>query len=188
MISKYIRAVVLCSIILLTSCKNDSAPTSNTKNSVITMWKDYVEANPNLKDKTLPDSWFFHNNKSDANRLAKLVVSGQKKASSGLYQWYKDANTDLQNVGTKHIITDFEGKAQAIIEIRKVDTIAFNKISKVYAALDMGTSDKPLEKWKKAHWDFFESALKEEGKTPTEDMLVVCEWFETVWPIDSVVY
>lgn len=88
---------------------------------------------------------------------------------------------DLPKVGTKQIITDFDGKARAIIQNTSVDTIPFNKISKEYAELDMGTDIEPLEKWKKAHWDFFENFLKESGEKPTEEMLIVCVRFEPIW-------
>ncbi|MEL6306329.1 MAG: ASCH domain-containing protein, partial [Bacteroidota bacterium] len=83
---------------------------------------------------------------------------------------------------TQQIVTDFDGKAKAIIENTQVDTIPFNQVPKEYAQLDMGTDVEPLEKWRKAHWDFFESFLKESGGQPTEDMLVVCVQFKTIWP------
>ncbi len=72
--------------------------------------------------------------------------------------------------------------AKAIIENTQIDTIPFNQVSKEYAQLDVGTDIEPLEKWRKAHWDFFESFLKESGGQPTEDMLVVCVQFKTIWP------
>lgn len=146
------------------------------------MWGNFTESNPEFKNEEMPESWFFHNNEYDANRLAELILNGKKKAGSGLYFWYEEANADLPKIGTKHIITDFSGKARAIIEIKKVDTIPFNRISEDYAEMDMGTKIEPLKKWKKAHWDFFETALKESREQPTEEMLVVCERFETVWP------
>ncbi|WP_273567564.1 ASCH domain-containing protein [Maribacter halichondriae] len=99
-----------------------------------------------------------------------------------LYYWFEEANADLPKIGTKSIVTDFDGKAKAIIKITKVDTIPFNQISKEYAELDMGTKIEPLKKWKKAHWDFFANALEQSGEKPTEEMLIVCEWFETIWP------
>lgn len=46
----------------------------------------------------------------------------------------------------------------------------------------MGTAIKPLKKWKKAHWDFFENFLKESETKPTEEMLIVCVEFKTIWP------
>ncbi len=91
----------------------------------------------------------------------------------------------MPKIGAKQIITDFEGKAQAVIETTKVDTIPFNKISVAYAELDMGTTVEPLKKWQKAHWDFFSSVLTEFGEKPTEEMLVVCESFEIIWTKES---
>ena len=149
--------------------------------SVSEMWDSYIASHPESKDEQIPESDFFHNNKEDANRLAELTLNGQKKASSGLYSLYKQYEVDLPEVGTKQIITDFDGKAQVIIENRSVDTIPFNKISKEYAELDMGTEIEPLKKWKKAHWEFFESFLKETGQKPTEEMLIVCVRFDTIW-------
>jgi len=176
------RFFTIIFFILLISCKNETKPENGIDKTVFEMWHNFTKSNPKYKHIEMPESWFFHNNKEDANRLCELVVNGKKKAGSGLYSWYKDANADLPKIGTKHIITDFYGKAKAIIEIKKVDTIPFNKISKTYAKMDMGTTIEPLLKWKKAHWEFFANTMKESGQNPTEDMLVVCETFETIWP------
>ncbi|NRD21509.1 ASCH domain-containing protein [Winogradskyella eckloniae] len=193
------KKILILLIVLPFSCKD--ATTSNISNaldieqdtlaasnlqdnidqSVIDIWQDYLKEHPEFKSDRMPESWFFHNNEADANRLAELVLKGKKKASSGLYYMYKAANVGLPAIGTKHIITDFSGKAKAIIQTTKVDTIPFNKISEAYAALDMGTDIEPLDAWKKAHWEFFSSVFNENNTVPTENMLVVCEWFEMVY-------
>lgn len=189
------KKLTIILILILVSCKSETKTeiTSETKmdsemntenkvdQSVIDMWQLYTNAHPEFKNDDMPESWYFHNNKTDANRLADLVVSGKKKAGSGLYSMYQKYEADLPIVGTKHIVTNFSGKAQAIIKIVKVDTIPFNKITKDYAALDMGTDIEPLQKWRKAHWDFFSSVFEDSKEKPTENMLVVCEWFETIW-------
>ena len=171
--------------LIFISCKNEPKTKTETENgidqSVYEMWNNYIKSNPKFKNEEIPESEFFHNNEKDANRLAELTINGKKKASSGLLSLYKQYNVDLPKIGTKQIITDFDGKAKAIIKNLSVDTIPFNKISKEYAELDMGTDIKPLEKWKKAHWNFFESFLKESGEKPTEDMQIVCVKFETIW-------
>ena len=185
-------------LLIFIGCKNETKTESKTEaetkaesememengidKTVYEMWGDFTESNPEFKKDELPDSHPFHNNEYDANRFADLIVNGKKKAGSNLYFWYKEAKADLPKIGTKSIVTDFDGKARAIIEITKVDTIPFNQIPKDYAELDMGTNIEPLKKWKKAHWDFFENALEENGEKPTEEMLIVCEWFETIWP------
>ena len=150
--------------------------------SVYHIWEDYIELHPEFKGDSIPPAEFFHNNRADANRLAALTRNGKKKASSGLYQLYQHYQVDLPKVGDKQIVTDFDGKAQAIIENKNVDTIPFNKISAAYAALDMGTPIEPLAKWKKAHWNFFKNFLDENESAGqlNAQMLIVCVTFDTL--------
>lgn len=193
------KHITIALILILVSCKNGSKTETKTETDTITeietisetendidktvyeMWNKYIESNPEFKNEEMPESDFFHNNREDANRLAELTLNGKKKASSGLYSLYKQYNVDIPKVGTRQIITDFDGKAKAIIENRSVDTIPFHIISEDYAELDMGTDIEPLKKWKKAHWDFFENVMEESGQKPTEEMLIVCVIFETIW-------
>lgn len=178
------KHLILITLLILTSCKGETKANQEVAidPTVQEMWESFTQSHVEFKEEEQPESWFFHNNEKDANRLAELVLRGKKQAGSGLYAWYEEAGAPLQVIGTKHIITDFDGTARAIIQIKKVDTIPFNEISEAYATLDMGTTDEPLKKWKKAHWDFFTSTMKESEQEPTKDMLVVCEYFETIWP------
>jgi len=194
---RYIACIL---VLIFISCKNETKAKSdietetqanletqtNSENGIDTsayeMWNNYVASHPEFKDDEIPGTEYFHTNKEDADRLAALTVNRKKKASSGLLSLYKQYKVELPKVGTKQIITDFDGKAKAIIENISVDTIPFNEISKEYAQFDMGTDIEPLEKWKKAHWDFFENFLKESETKPTEEMLIVCVEFKTIWP------
>jgi len=190
------RHISIFLFLILVGCKNESKSGIGTENqsevttetedgidkSVSEMWNDFTESNPAFKNDEIPESDFFHNNEKDANRLAELTLTGEKRASSGLYSLYQQYNADLPTVGTKQIVTDFNGKAKAIIENMSVDTIPFNKIPKEYAKMDMGTDVEPLEKWKKAHWNFFKSFLKENGEKPSDEMLIVAVKFKKIWP------
>ena len=192
------RHILFLLFLILVGCKNETKNKSEigTENesemtnetevgvdqSVSEMWNEFIQSNPEFKNDEIPESDFFHNNEADANRLAELTLTGKKRASSGLYSLYVQYNADLPSVGTKQIVTDFNGKAQAIIENVSVDTIPFNKISEEYAEMDMGTDIEPLEKWKKAHWDFFKSFLMDSGEEPTEEMLIVAVRFKKIWP------
>jgi len=180
------RRLTTVLLLIVVSCKNetkaDVKAESGIDKSVYDMWNRFIASNPKFKNEPMPESWYFHTNREDANRLAELTLNGKKKASSGLYFWYEEAKADLPKVGTKHIITDFDGAAKAIIEIQGVDTVPFHNISEKYAELDMGTKIEPLKKWRQAHWEFFSSTMEESGFPPTENMLVVCERFTTIWP------
>jgi len=192
------RQISIFLFLILIGCKNEtknkneigienqSEMLTETENeidlSASEMWNDFTESNPEFKNDEIPESDFFHNNEKDANRLAELTLTGKKSASSGLYSLYEQYKADLPSIGKKQIVTDFNGNAKAIIENVSVDTIPFNKISKEYAELDMGTDIEALEKWKKAHWEFFENFLKESGKKPTEEMIIVAVEFKKIWP------
>ncbi|MDF4202182.1 hypothetical protein PXD56_04415 [Maribacter sp. SA7] len=69
-------------ILIFLSCKNDSKKEIVTENgidaSVYEMWNDYTASNPQMNKEELPESWFFHDNKEDADRLAALTVNGKK--------------------------------------------------------------------------------------------------------------
>lgn len=171
------RSISIILILILASCKD--VKTDKTANE---MWNNFTKANSEFLTDEMPEADYFHTNKEDANRLGELILNRQKQAGSSLYALYEKYNADLPKIGRKQIVTDFDGNALAIIETIKVDTIPFNQISAAYAKLDMGTNSEPLKKWKKAHWDFFEGFMAESGDKPTEDMLIVCEWFETIWP------
>ena len=172
-------------VLLLFSCKSDPKKEvlaeDGIDQSVYAIWNSYIQEHPEFKNDELPESWYFHNNKEDADRLAELTVSGKKQASSSLYSLYTIYEMEVPTVGTKRIITNFDGEAMAIIEIKSVAIVPFNEITADYAALDLGTTIEPLEKWKKAHWDFFEEFSKVSGVKPTENMLIFCEKFETIW-------
>ena len=183
------RYYTIIMFLILVGCKSESKTEIKTESgidkTVYEMWDNYIKSNPEFKEEEIPESWYFHNNKEGADRLAELTLTGKKKAGSSLYSLYEIYAVDLPKVGTKHIVTDFDGKAKVIIEIKSVDTIPFNQISKAYAEMDMGTKIDPLKKWKKAHWDFFESFMAESGEKPTEEMLIVCERFEPIWTAEN---
>lgn len=188
------RHITIILFLFFISCKTDKKNEINSQaekelvtenridKTVYEMWNDFTESNPEFKKDELPDTDFFDEDEIEAERFAKLILNKKKQTSSGLYIWYKEANIGLPKIGTKLIVTNLNGEARAIIETKKVDTIPFNQITKDYAELDMGTNIKPLEKWKKAHWKFFANTLDENGQKVTDEVLVVCEWFETIWP------
>lgn len=62
------------------------------------MWNDFTRSNPESKQDEIPESWYFHTNKEDVDRLAELTLSRKKKAGSSLYAWYEKVNADLPEV------------------------------------------------------------------------------------------
>lgn len=148
--------------------------------SVQDMWLKYlniVGLEPDDKNYT---SWHFCDNEESANDLAKLVKSGVKRATAGLYYWYEVEGEALPQKGDLSIITDWDGLAQCIIETKNVTVIPFKNVSEEFARTE-GEGDKSLEYWRRVHIEFFTRELDELGKIFSEDMKVVCEEFEVVY-------
>ena len=59
---------------------------------------------------------------------------------------------------------------------------AFNEVPADFAARE-GEGDKTLDWWRDAHRRYFTRELKAAGLAFSEDMLVVCEEFDMVYPL-----
>lgn len=148
--------------------------------SVIKLWNSFIKEHPEHKDKVMPDSWYFCDNKKDADECAELVVQGVKRATSTSLWWYETHQHSLPVIGDLYIITNWEGNAKAIIETTKVTPVKYKDITEEYAAIE-GEGDKTLAYWKKVHWAYYTREMQEKGAQPSMDMTIVCEQFKTVW-------
>lgn len=149
--------------------------------SVKYMWRNYLETIGEKLDSTNMkySAWYFCDNKQDANELAELVYEGTKRATASLYMLYNNED-ELPKVGDLSVIINWDGVAKCIIKTINIDIVPFKDVTEEFAATE-GEGDKSLAYWKRAHWSFFSREMKELGKEPNEDMLVVCEKFEVVY-------
>lgn len=149
--------------------------------SIREMWENYLESigeNSINTDKKYT-SWYFCDNEHDANELAELVVNGTKRATASLYLSYGNEEV-LPTEGDLNIIIDWNEEAQCIIKTTNIDVVPYKDVDGEFAATE-GEGDKSLEYWRRAHWSYFSREMKEIGKEPAEDMLVVCEKFKVVF-------
>ncbi len=122
------------------------------------------------------DAWSFGD---DADRLAELVKTGVKTATSSLLCFYELEDEDLPTVGEYSIILDSKDEAVCIIRTKKVYVTTFDKISEEHAYKE-GEGDRTPEYWKNVHRDFFTEELKAVGKAFNPGLEIVCEEFEAV--------
>ena len=80
------------------------------------------------------------------------------------------------------IITDWAGKAKCIIRNMNVSLLPFAHITAEMAAKE-GEGDLSLDYWIKVHIEFFTEECEEAGKKFNEEMFVVFEEFELVYPV-----
>jgi uncharacterized protein YhfF len=149
--------------------------------SVENIWRDYISAHPGRAGSDTPPSWHFCSDKQAADKCAELVVRGIKTATSSLLREYEIEGEELPAAGQYHIITDWAGKAKAVIRLTRVEQVPFDEVGAGFAAME-GEGDRSLDYWREVHRRFFRQLLEEHGERFSEDMTLVCEEFKVVWP------
>ncbi|MDG2314975.1 MAG: ASCH domain-containing protein [Flavobacteriaceae bacterium] len=153
---------------------------SKNHNSVEKLWNDFLNNNPQNKIKETPLSFYFCDNKKDADHCAELVVKGIKQATATSLWWYEKNDTPLPRVGDKYIVTDWDGNARAIIETIRVEQVLYNKITPEFAEIE-GEGDKSLGYWKKVHKAYYKREMKIHSEQFDESMIIVCEYLKKIF-------
>ena len=160
--------------------KNNESEMKINKQSVENLWSDFIKDNPENKNKDTPISFYFCDNKKDADECAELVVKGIKRATATSLWWFEKNNEILPKIGDQYIVTDWDGNAKAVIETIKIEQVSYNKITSEFAEIE-GEGDKSLEYWKRVHKDYYTREMKPYNEQFDEKMIIVCEQFKAIY-------
>jgi len=132
-------------------------------------------------------SWQFGYGVEQGDRLLDVVLTGPKRATAGALAAYEHEGEDVPRPGDFNIVTDGSGVGRCVIRTTSVDITPFEEVDAQFA-WDEGEGDRSLEYWRSVHWPYFVRELASFGRVATQDMLVVCERFEVVFPpgLDSL--
>lgn len=153
----------------------------NNHKSVENIWTEFLKETPDNLNKKTPLSFYFCDNKKDADECAELVVKGIKQATATSLWWFETNKEPLPKVGDQYIVTDWDGNAKAVIETTKIEQTPYNKITPEFAATE-GEGDKSLAYWKKVHEAYYKREMEPVGDQFSEEMIIVCEYFKTIYP------
>ncbi len=124
------------------------------------------------------DGWAFGD---DPDGLAALVRAGVKAATSSAFPLYELEGEPLPEAGTYSVLLDSREEAVRVLRTTKVYVVPFRAVSPDHARKE-GEGDRSLTHWRAVHRRFFAEELAEAGLAFDEDMPVVCEEFEAVYP------
>lgn len=145
------------------------------------MWAAYIMEYPCFKDQSY-ESWCYGSDTPDL--LAQLTLSGKKTATASAYPFYEYEKCDLPKVGEHNIILNTNGAAVCITRTTGVAVVPFMQVSAEQAYKE-GEGDRSLQYWRTVHTQVFTDELAEINEEFSEDMLVVCEEFQVVFPAIS---
>ena len=112
-------------------------------------------------------SWNFGDNIELTKKLATLVLSGKKIATTSLYYPGKK----IPKAGELGEIIDSNNKQVCVIEYTKVEAKPFLEVNMDFIKKE-GEGDESVNEWRKKHRKFF--------NTKEDSIKVVCEEFKVI--------
>jgi uncharacterized protein YhfF len=116
-----------------------------------------------------------------ADEHAELVLRGVKRAQATLKRDFEKELDPLPQLGDHLVVLDGSGRPRAIVKTTHVELRHFNEIDDAFA-FDAGEGDLTLRWWLTAHRQEFAERAEVEGFEVHEQIPLVLEWFEVVWP------
>lgn len=111
--------------------------------------------------------------------LLAMIRSGQKRAGTGLLWQYEHENVPHGAAGDIEIILTHHHRPSVVVRLTSVEVMPYGRVGAEYAAIE-GEGDGSLAYWREAHWAYFSRVCRQIGRTPGDDMPVVCATFEVL--------
>lgn len=123
------------------------------------------------------EAWAFG---GDPDELARLVLAGEKTATSSAYDLYSLEGEPLPQAGRYDVLLNAQGEAVCVLRTTRVYVTAFDAVTPDHARRE-GEGDKSLAYWRQVHEAFFSDCLREAGLPFGPETQVVCEEFEVAF-------
>jgi uncharacterized protein YhfF len=145
-------------------------------------WGSYLRSlPPQHRERRYYEAFAFGDNPEMADRLAGLVLDGIKTATSELLWSRQERGKPLWQVDDEHVVLDGRGNPVCVIRTRELRILSFNEVDEGFAR-DYGEGDRTLAWWRRNLWMYYERECRSLSRTPSEDMPLICERFEVVYP------
>jgi uncharacterized protein YhfF len=151
----------------------------NTSKEITDYWNHFQKENGITSQ--FVNAWSFGDNPDLADELLELVLTGKKTGTATLVIELEKEGEKMPEVGDYNVILDGKGKPAAIIRTTSVKIKPFNEVEEAYAYSE-GEDDRTLESWKREHWKYWTRKGQKLGFKMKEDLSVICENFELVYP------
>jgi uncharacterized protein YhfF len=150
--------------------------------SIDGFWARYLATLPS--DAVKPeryDTVSFGDSPEMADELGRLVVTGVKTATAAALWEYEHEGDEPPEAGDHSVVVDGAGEPLCVVETVDVTVVPFDEVDRQFA-VDEGEGFESVADWRDAHWRFWSRTLPAIGRTPSEQMPVVCERFRVVYP------
>lgn len=116
-----------------------------------------------------------------ADELAGRIIEGVKRAHASLLRDFEQSLEPLPQPGDHLVVLDGDGVPRAIVRTSHVEKRYFSDIDDQFA-FEAGEGDLSLRWWLSAYRQQFAEQADREGFEVGEQLTLVLEFFERVWP------
>lgn len=155
----------------------DIAPVN--QGAVKAMWVAYVADSG--YDGPLVTAYAFGDSAELADELGTLVVHGPKRATAGLLLEFEARQEPLPGVGDRCAVLGGDGMPLAIVGTTDVRVGPLSSVDSHFA-WDEGEGDRTRAWWLAAHTRYFTRQCAAMGARFDDDIAVVFQRFELLWP------
>jgi uncharacterized protein YhfF len=126
-------------------------------------------------------AWHFGDSAELAHELVEWVIHGAKRATTSL-GWTCERRPELLPILNGYsVVCEFDGTPRGVVRTVHIEVRAFKDVDAQYA-WEEGEGDRSLACWRADHWAYFGRECATLGVEPSEDMQVVLERFELLYP------
>lgn len=144
------------------------------------LWSAYREAVPG-PDGEHPSVEYFGDSAELANDLLALVLEGRKRATAALVAEFEAEGQPLPQIGGHWIACDGSGTPIAVLRSTELRLGTVDSVDDSFA-WDEGEDDRTRDSWLREHTKFWRRVADAQGFRWSDDMEVVFERFDVVWP------
>lgn len=160
------------------------AASAMTDTRIADFWHRACAEVPGLPREAAYQVWHFGDGADLAQELAALVLRGPKRATAGLL-WEAESDPNAMPVlGGYSVVTDGAGSPLMVLRTAQVEIRPFGEVDADFAAAE-GEGDGSLEYWRAAHWSYFSRRCEVLGRNASDQMPVILERFDLVYPVQS---
>jgi len=152
-------------------------------NHIEIFWRSflYSESSPKNANDLFQISYQIGADENDADEGSKLIVNGDKTATSALLWEFEDNGEPLPEIGYLCVIEDGKNKPVCVVKTTWVKTIPFGEVDASFAH-DYSETSGTLEDWYKVFGEYYSIQCESMGRKLTNNTPLVCERFQVIFP------
>ncbi len=150
---------------------------------ILVFWHAFLEsrAAPGDASERFYESFRIGIEDEDADAGAKLILGGQKTATSSLLWQYESSGKALPPLGNLSVVENGRREPVCVVQTTWIEVMRFGDVDAQFAR-EYGEGDRTLEGWRKMFRPYYAKACAALGREMSDDAPMVCERFRVIYP------